>query len=42
MALSLMQDYAKNGDVPSLKATAGEIEPIVQKHLDMAKALEKE
>lgn len=39
-ALSLMQDYAKNGDVPSLKATAGEIEPIVQKHLDMAKALE--
>jgi putative membrane protein len=41
-ALSLMKDYAKNGDVAPLKAAAGEIEPIVQNHLDMAKALEHE
>ena len=40
-ALSLMNDYAKNGDVPSLKTAAGEIAPVVQKHLDMVKALEK-
>lgn len=38
-ALSLMRDYAKHGDVPSLKAAAGEIAPIVQKHLDEVKAL---
>ncbi len=38
-ALSLMQDYAEHGDVPSLKTTAGSIAPIVQKHLDEAKAL---
>ncbi len=40
-ALVLMQGYAKDGDVPSLKTAAGEIAPIVQKHLDMAKALDK-
>lgn len=40
-ALVLMQGYAKDGDVPSLKAAAGEIAPIVQQHLDMAKALDK-
>ncbi|WP_232475956.1 DUF4142 domain-containing protein [Flavisphingomonas formosensis] len=40
-ALSLMQDYAKNGDVPSLKTAAGEIAPVVQKHLDMVKTLDK-
>ncbi|HWU73844.1 MAG TPA: DUF4142 domain-containing protein [Sphingomonas sp.] len=40
-ALSLMKGYAANGDTPSLKATAGEIAPVVQKHLDMAKALKK-
>jgi putative membrane protein len=39
-ALSLMKDYAKDGDVARLKTAAGEIAPIVQKHLDMAKALE--
>ena len=40
-ALSLMKNYADNGDTPSLKAAAGEIAPVVQKHLDMAKALKK-
>jgi len=40
-ALSLMNDYAKNGDVPSLKTAAGEIAPVVQKHLDMVKGLDK-
>ena len=40
-ALSLMKGYAASGDTPSLKATAGEIAPVVQKHLDMAKALKK-
>ena len=40
-ALSLMKDYAANGDTPSLKTAAGEIAPVVQKHLDMAKALKK-
>ena len=40
-ALPLMKDYAANGDTPSLKTAAGEIAPVVQKHLDMAKALKK-
>ena len=40
-ALSLMKGYAASGDTPSLKATADEIAPVVQKHLDMAKALKK-
>jgi putative membrane protein len=40
-ALVLMQGYAKDGDVPSLKMAAGEIAPIVQQHLEMAKALDK-
>jgi len=40
-ALSLMKGYADKGDTPSLKAAAGEIAPVVQKHLDMAKALKK-
>lgn len=39
-ALELMQSFAKDGDVAPLKAAAGEIAPVVQKHLDMAKALE--
>jgi putative membrane protein len=38
-ALSLMKDYAKHGDVAPLKAAAGEIVPVVQKHLDWAKVL---
>jgi putative membrane protein len=40
-ALSLMKSYADKGDTPSLKTIAGEIAPVVQKHLDMAKALKK-
>jgi putative membrane protein len=40
-ALSLMQVYAKDGETPSLKDTAGAIAPTVAKHLDMAKALNK-
>ena len=39
MALAAFQAYAASGDVPSLKATAGEIAPIVSGHLDMAKDL---
>ena len=39
-ALSLMKDYADHGDVPSLKTAAGKIAPVVQKHLDMANALD--
>jgi len=38
-ALSLMKKYAKDGDVASLKAVAGEIVPIVEKHLTSAKAI---
>lgn len=40
-ALALMRDYAEHGDTPSLKTMAGEIAPIVQKHLDHAKTLDK-
>jgi putative membrane protein len=40
-ALSLMKSYAKDGDTPSLKTAAGDIAPIVQQHLDMARALKK-
>jgi putative membrane protein len=40
-ALSLMQGYAKDGEVQSLKDAAGAIAPTVAKHLDMAKALNK-
>ena len=40
-ALSLMKGYADKGDTPSLKTAAGEIAPVVQKHLDMVKALKK-
>ncbi|WP_404710270.1 DUF4142 domain-containing protein [Sphingomonas sp. MMS24-J13] len=38
-ALSLMTVYADKGDVPSLKAAAGEIMPKVQTHLDKIKAI---
>ena len=40
-ALVLMRDYAEHGDTASLKAAAGEIAPVVQKHLDHAKSLDK-
>ncbi len=39
-ALALHQDYAARGDVPALRATAGEIVPVVQNHLAMAQALQ--
>jgi putative membrane protein len=38
-ALSLMQIYADKGDVPTLKAAAGEIAPKVQTHLDKIRAI---
>lgn len=40
-ALALMRDYAEHGDTTSLKTAAGEIAPVVQKHLDHAKMLDK-
>jgi len=40
-ALSAMQGYAADGDVPTLKAAAGEIAPVVSHHLEMAKSLDK-
>lgn len=40
-ALSLMQGYAKDGEVQPLKDAAGAIAPTVAKHLDMAKTLNK-
>lgn len=40
-ALAMMRDYAEHGDTASLKTAAGEIAPIVQKHLDHAKSLDK-
>jgi putative membrane protein len=38
-ALTLMQGYAKNGDVASVKKFAGKLAPVVQSHLDMAEHL---
>lgn len=38
-ALGVMRDYSSKGSVPSLKAVAGEIEPIVEDHLTMAQKL---
>lgn len=35
-ALTLMQDFAQNGDVPSLKAYAGRATAVVQHHYEMA------
>jgi putative membrane protein len=40
-ALAMMRDYAEKGDNADLKAVAGEIAPVVQKHLDHAKSLDK-
>lgn len=40
-ALALMRDYAEHGDTPSLKAAAAEIAPVVSKHLEHAKMLDK-
>ena len=40
-ALALMRDFAEHGDTPSLKAAAAEIAPVVSKHLEHAKTLDK-
>ena len=39
-ALALHQNYATGGDVPALRATAGQIVPVVQRHLAMAQSLQ--
>jgi putative membrane protein len=39
-ALMLHQNYAQSGDVPALRATAGQIVPVVQKHLSMIQSLQ--
>ncbi|CAN5798815.1 DUF4142 domain-containing protein [soil metagenome] len=39
-ALNLMQRYAEDGDVMSIKAFAAATAPVVQGHLDMAKAMQ--
>lgn len=39
-ALALHQNYAASGDVPALKATAAQIVPVVQMHLQAAQALQ--
>jgi putative membrane protein len=38
-ALALHQNYATGGDVPALRATAGQIVPVVQTHLQQAQML---
>ncbi|HYE45858.1 MAG TPA: DUF4142 domain-containing protein [Caulobacter sp.] len=38
-ALDLMTRYAADGDVPALKTAAGKTAPVVQDHLDRARAL---
>ena len=38
-ALSLFQNYAANGDVPALKATASQALPTIQMHLNQAQLL---
>jgi len=38
-ALDLMSHYASDGDVPTLKAFAAKVGPIVQHHLDRAEAI---
>lgn len=40
-ALAMMRDYAEHGEAASLKATAGAMAPVIQKHLDHAKMLDK-
>jgi putative membrane protein len=38
-ALNLLQRFAQDGDVPAIKAFAAATAPVVQSHLDQAKAL---
>jgi putative membrane protein len=37
--ISLMQNYAANGDVPALRTVAGQAIPVMQGHLSMAQSL---
>jgi predicted outer membrane protein len=39
MALALHNNYATNGDTPSLRATAGTALPLVRQHLDQARRM---
>ena len=39
-ALALHQNYVNGGDVPQLRAAAGQIVPVVQMHLSQAQALQ--
>lgn len=39
-ALTLHQNYAASGDVPALRATAGQIVPVVQRHLAALQSLQ--
>lgn len=39
MALALHQNYARNGDTPSLRTVASAAVPIIRQHLDRARAL---
>jgi putative membrane protein len=38
--LTLLKGYSENGDDPGLKAAAGKAAPMVQEHLDRAKAIQ--
>jgi putative membrane protein len=40
-ALSLMQNYAKNGDNVAVKGFASDTAPVVQDHLNMAESISK-
>jgi putative membrane protein len=40
-ALAMLQSYASGGDVPELKAFASKTAPVVQTHLDKARAMKK-
>ena len=39
-ALQLHQGYAQSGDVPALRTTAGQIVPVVQRHLTMVQSMQ--
>ena len=39
-ALALHQNYAASGDVPALRTTAGQIVPVIQRHLAMAQSMQ--
>jgi len=39
-ALGLHQSYATGGDVPALRTVAGQIQPVVQNHLNMLQSMQ--